>query len=133
MGLSFRAFGDRARSSSLGHRHIPCRGRSWSDCANAFASELQKIQEPRTDTLPAFDLNELPQPQPTVPETVNEHQGALATFGHFLEQKMSHVEELATVGYRALKSLDRPLAPLSVAKDRFLLFLHHGQAGRLGD
>lgn len=44
---------------------------------------------------------------------------------------MAHVEELAAAGYRSLKSLDGPLAQLSVAKDRFWLFLHHGQDGRL--
>lgn len=99
--------------------------------ANTFASELNKLQAPRKDTPSTFDLNALPEPQPTMPQTVNEHQSALATFGHFLEQKMSHVEELAAVGYRSLKSLDGPLALLSVAKDRFLLFLHHGQANRL--
>jgi len=46
---------------------------------------------------------------------------------------MSHAEELAAVGYRSLKSLGSPLDQLTVAKDRFLLFLHHGQAGRLDD
>ena len=66
-----------------------------------------------------------------LPKSTNEHQNALMTFAHFLEQKMSHVEELAAVGYRSLKSLGGPLDQLTVARDRFLLFLHHGQAGRL--
>jgi len=99
--------------------------------AQTFASSLGELSAPRTDTPPAFDLATLPMPALAVPDKVNDHQNAMASFGHFLEQKMSHVEELAAVGYRALKSLDDPLAQLSVAKDRFLLFLHHGQGGRL--
>ena len=99
--------------------------------AQTFASSLGELSAPRTDTPPAFDLATLPIPPLAVPEEVNDHQNAMASFGHFLEQKMSHVEELAAVGYRALKSLDDPLAQLGVARDRFLLFLHHGQGGRL--
>jgi len=76
-------------------------------------------------------VKDLPKPLPLVPTTINEHQNALVSFGHFLEQYMAHVEELAAVGYRALKSLDGPLAQLGVARERFLLFLHHGQKGLL--
>lgn len=99
--------------------------------AQTFAASLGELPAPRTDTPPAFDLATLPMPPLAVPDKVNEHQNAMVSFGHFLEQKMAHVEELAAVGYRALKSLDDPLAQLSVAKDRFLLFLHHGQNDRL--
>jgi phospholipase C len=99
--------------------------------ANTFTSELEKLTVARTDTLPAFDASIFGNLDNVLPKTTNDHQNALMTFGHFLEQKMSHVEELAAVGYRSLKSLGGPLDQLSVAKDRFLLFLHHGQAGRL--
>lgn len=99
--------------------------------AKTFAMEVQRLASPRTDAPAPFDLNSLVHSQATLPDVLNEHQAALTTFAHFLEQKMSHVEELAAVGYRALKSLEGPLSQLSVAKDRFLLFLHHGQAGRL--
>lgn len=99
--------------------------------ARTFATELQELSSPRTNAPAPFDLDALTQPQVVPPDALNEHQSALATFAHFLEQEMSHVEELAAVGYRALKALDGPLSQLSVAKDRFLLFLHHGQAGRL--
>jgi len=101
--------------------------------ANTFAPVLKKLSAPRTNAPAPFDVEALPAGQVVLAETVNEHQQALATFAHFLEQKMSHVEELSAVGYRALKSLGDGLSQLSVAKDRFLLFLHHGQAGRLGD
>jgi phospholipase C len=97
----------------------------------SFHSSLQELNQVRTDVPPAFDLSKLVQPNADVPSTVNEHQNALASFAHFLEQKMSHVEELAATGYRSLKSLDGALPQLEVAKDRFLLFLHHGQKGRL--
>lgn len=99
--------------------------------AAPFLSALQELRTPRTDTPPAFDLSKLPNPQPTVPTTTNEHQNAIISFGHFLEQKMASVEELAAVGYRSLKGLDGALSQLDVAKDRFILFLHHGQKGRL--
>ena len=97
--------------------------------AATFAPVLQTVF--RAEALGAFDLSKLPLPPTLVPTTTNEHQNALVSFGHFLEQKMAAVEELAAAGYRSLKSLDGPLAQLSVAKDRFLLFLHHGQNGRL--
>lgn len=99
--------------------------------ANTFASELGKITVPRTDTPARFETDVFTPVENVVPNATNEHQNALMTFAHFLEQKMSHVEELAAVGYRSLKSLGGPLDQLTVAKDRFLLFLHHGQAGRL--
>lgn len=100
--------------------------------ASTFAPVLQQLSSPRTDTLPPFALDSLALPRPITSETTNEHQNAMVSFGHLLEQQMSHVEELSAVGYRALKSLDGPAAQLSVAKDRFLLFLHHGRRGRLG-
>lgn len=99
--------------------------------ASTFAPIVGELSAPRLDTLAPFDLSKLVPPPLTIPTGINDHQSALASFGHFLEQKMAHVEELAAVGYRALKSLDGPLAELDVAKDRFLLFLHHGQKGRL--
>ena len=99
--------------------------------AKTFASALQELGSPRIDTPPAFDLKKLPLPQPLVPTTTNEHQNALVSFGHFLEQKMANVEELAGAGYRSLKSLDGALAQLGVTRDRFVLFLHHAQKRRL--
>lgn len=96
--------------------------------AASFASVLQSVA--RGGALGRFDLSKLPVPATVVP-SMTKHQNALVSFGHFLEQKMAHVEELAAAGYRSLKSLDGPLAQLSVAKDRFWLFLHHGQDGRL--
>jgi len=99
--------------------------------ADTFTPELGKLTGPRTDTPPPFDTSVFTTLEHVVPKATNEHQNALMTFAHFLEQKMSHVEELAAVGYRSLKSLGGPLDQLAVAKDRFLLFLHHGQAGRL--
>ncbi|MCU1284067.1 MAG: hypothetical protein JWO13_417 [Acidobacteriales bacterium] len=99
--------------------------------AATFSRELQRLEEPRTDTPGPFDLSELSLPITVTPDKVNELQNSLISFGHFLEGKMAHVEELAAIGYRSLKSLDGALAQLSVAKDRFLLFLHHGQKGRL--
>lgn len=66
-----------------------------------------------------------------IPSTTNENQNALVSFGHFLEQKMANAEELAGAGYRSLKSLDGPLAQLGIAKDRFILFLHHAISGHL--
>jgi phospholipase C len=100
--------------------------------ASTFVSLLQNLKEARTDSPGIFDLSTLPVAKQIVPCTTNEQQNALISFSHFLEQKMSHVEELAAIGYRSLKSLDGAVAQLSVAKDRFLLFLHHGQEGRLG-
>src|SRR5208337_2252270 len=79
----------------------------------------------------AFNQYGVRVPALTVPTTTNEHQNALVSFGHFLEQKMATVEELAATGYRSLKGLDGALSQLEVAKDRFLLFLHHGQKKRL--
>jgi phospholipase C len=101
--------------------------------AASFAPALAKRSSPRTDTPGLFDLAALPSVKTVLPNTTNEFQNSLVSFSHFLEAKMSHVEELAAVGYRSLKSLDGALAQLSVAKDRFLLFLHHGQQGRLDD
>jgi len=97
--------------------------------AATFAPALS--DKARTDTLGLFDLSQLPLPPTLAPTTTNENQNAIVAFAHFLEAKMANEEELAAAGYRSLKSLDGPLAQLSVAKDRFLLFLHHGQKGRL--
>lgn len=99
--------------------------------ANTFAPALQELNAPRTAVPLAFDLKTLPSPQPVIPSTTNENQNALVSFSHFLEQKMANAEELAGAGYRSLKSLDGPLAQLGVAKDRFILFLHHAVKGRL--
>lgn len=99
--------------------------------ATTFAPVLQRLNSPRTDAPPAFDLKKLPQPQHVVPDTTNENQDALVSFSHFLEQKMANAEELAAAGYRSLKSLGGPLAQFEVAKDRFILFLHHGLKGHL--
>jgi phospholipase C len=101
------------------------------EAANGFLPVFQGLAAPRQDAPPPFDLSALTAPQPMIPTTTNEHQNALVGFGHFLEQKMANVEELAATGYRALKGLDGALPQLEVAKDRFLLFLHHGQKGRL--
>ncbi len=101
------------------------------EAAISFAPALKTLATPRTNTPPLFDLTHFPIPQPVVPVATNEHQNAMVSFGHFLEAKMSHVEELAATGYRALKSLDGATAQLEVAKERFVLFLHHGQKGRL--
>jgi phospholipase C len=100
--------------------------------ASTFTSELNRMETARTDTPPIFDLPSLPLPKPVPPpQQTNELQTSLVAFSHFLETKMAHVEELAAVGYRSLKSLDGALEQLSVARDRFLLFFHHGQKGRL--
>lgn len=99
--------------------------------ANTFAPALGTLNAPRTSVPPAFDLNALPLPQPIVPATTNDHQNALVLFSHYLEQEMSHAEELAGVGYRYFKSLNGPLAHLGVAKDRFVLFMHHVRKGHL--
>jgi phospholipase C len=99
--------------------------------AKTFAPALQELAAPRADVPPAFDLKKLPFPQPVIPNTTNENQNALVSFGHFLEQKMASAEELAGAGYRSLKSLDGPLAQLGIAKDRFILFLHHAVNGHL--
>ena len=99
--------------------------------AKSFAPALQVLSKPRTDTPPPFDLKQLPKALSVLQKTPNEYQQSLVSFSHFLEQQMSHVEEFAAVGYRALKSLGGAMAQLEVAKDRFLLFLHHGQKGRL--
>ncbi|MGB7847618.1 MAG: alkaline phosphatase family protein [Candidatus Acidiferrum sp.] len=101
--------------------------------AGTFTSELQKRTTPRSDTPAPFDTSVFAALHPMLPNATNEHQNALMNFAHFLEQKMSHVEELSAVGYRSLQTLGGPLEQLSVAKDRFLLYLHHGQAGRLRD
>lgn len=101
------------------------------EAAASFLPNLQELNAPRADTPPPFDLNKLPNSHSTVPTTTNEHQNAMISFGHFLEQKMASVEELAATGYRSLKSLDGALPQLDIAKDRFILFLHHGQKGRL--
>ncbi|MGH9700225.1 MAG: alkaline phosphatase family protein [Candidatus Acidiferrales bacterium] len=99
--------------------------------AATFAPLLQTLKSPRTDAPPAFDLKTLLQPQHVVPSGTNENQDALVSFSHFLEQKMANAEELAAAGYRSLKSLGGPLAQLEVAKDRFILFLHHASKGHL--
>ena len=101
------------------------------EAATSFGPALQGLGAPRTDVPPAFDLAKLAVPQSSIPLATNEHQNALVSFAHFLEQKMAHVEELSATGYRALKSLNGAAAQLDVAKDRFILFFHHGQKGRL--
>ncbi len=93
--------------------------------AATFAPLLQTLKSPRTDAPQAFELTTLPRPQHVIPSATNENQNALVSFSHFLERKMANAEELAAIGYRSLKSLDGPLAQFSVAKDRFILFLHH--------
>jgi phospholipase C len=101
--------------------------------AQSFMPELQQLSAPRTDAPAPFNLPQLALslPRPVVPSATNQHQDALVSFAHGLEQKMAHEEELSAAGYRSLQSLGGPLAQLSVAKDRFLLYLHHGQKGRL--
>jgi phospholipase C len=101
--------------------------------ANTFRPALERLAKARTDTPGLFDISSLPAVKTVIPAATNEFQNSLVAFSHFLESKMSHIEELAAIGYRSLKSLDGALAQLSVAKDRFLLFLHHGQKGRLDD
>jgi phospholipase C len=97
----------------------------------SFLPALKELTTAREDTPPEFDLSAMTLPGPTLPTTTNELQNALVSFSHFLEQKMANVEELAATGYRSLKGLDGALSQLEVAKDRFMLFLHHGQKGRL--
>jgi phospholipase C len=99
--------------------------------ASTFAPALQGLNTPRTDAPPAFDLKKLPLLRPVIPTSTNENQNGLVSFGHFLEQKMANAEELAAAGYRSLKSLDGPLAQLGIARDRFILFLHHAVRGHL--
>lgn len=101
------------------------------EVSSSFLLPMQELTTPRTDTPPAFDLSKLALPVLTLPTSANEQQNSMISFGHFLETKMSHVEELAAKGYRSLKSLNGALSQLEVAKDRFVLFLHHGQKGRL--
>lgn len=100
--------------------------------AATFAPVLQNLSSPRTGVPGAFDLITLPQPQPIVPASTNENQNALFLFSHYLEQEMSNAEELAGAGYRYFKSLGGPFANLGVAKDRFVLFMHHALKGHLG-
>lgn len=99
--------------------------------AETFSDALQELDQPRADTPGPFDLASLPMPVPTEPGSVDDYQRALVSFSHFLEKRMAHVEEFSAVGYRALKSLDGAAAQIGVAKDRFLLFLHHSLNGRL--
>ena len=101
---------------------------------SSFLLPTQELTTPRTDTPPAFDLSKLALPVLTLPTSAKEQQNSMISFGHFLEtkmSKMSHMEEPAATGYRSLKSLNGALSQLEVAKDRFVLFLHHGQKGRL--
>jgi phospholipase C len=101
--------------------------------ANTFTAALEGRSQPRpdTDTPAPFELKDHPRPLIVPTGTPNELQEAVVSFSHFLEQRMAHVEEFGAIGYRALQSLDGAEAQMRVAKDRFLLFLHHARDGRL--
>lgn len=51
-----------------------------------FGSQLTKLVSPRTDTPVAVDLTKIPTPQPNRSKVINEHQKALISFSHFLEE-----------------------------------------------
>lgn len=99
--------------------------------AETFSEVLQELKQPRTVTPGPFEMAKLPMPALTDTGSMDDHQRALVSFSHFLEQRMAHVEEFSAVGYRALQCLDGAAAQLGVAKDRFLLFLHHSLSGRI--
>ena len=88
-----------------------------------FGAELTKLQLPRTDTPAQVDLAKIPTPQPTQSKRINEHQKALISFSHFLEE---HIEDpLEKIGERALRVLQGPEAQFEVALERFERFFQH--------
>ncbi len=91
-----------------------------------FGAELTKLTSPRTDTLAQIDIASIPTPQPNQSKRINEHQKALISFSHFLEE---HIEDpLEKIGERALKILQGPEAQLDVALERFERFFDRRKA-----
>src|SRR2546428_8191667 len=88
-----------------------------------FGSELMKLELPRTDTPAKIDLTKIPIPQPTQSKRINEHQKALISFSHFLEEHIG--DPMEKVGERALRILQGPEAQFDVALERFDRFFQH--------
>ena len=97
--------------------------------ANHFGSELLKLRSARTDFPARLDLNLIPAPQSTKSKQINEHQKALISFSHFLEEHIG--DPIEEIGRRALKILDGPEAQIEVALERFEHFFAraHGNQG----
>jgi phospholipase C len=91
-----------------------------------FGSNLVKLASPRTDTPTAINLATIPTPQPNTSPRINEHQKALISFSHFLEEHIG--DPLEEVGKRSLKLLQGPEAQFSVALERFEHFLSRNRA-----
>jgi phospholipase C len=85
-----------------------------------FGAELLKRTSPRTDTPAQLDLNKIPALQVTQSKRINEHQKALVSFSHSLEEHIG--DPLEAVGKRALKLLQGPEAQFEVAVERFERF-----------
>jgi phospholipase C len=88
--------------------------------ANHFGAELLKLHSARTDFPARLDLNRIPAPQSTKSKRINEHQKALISFSHFLEQHIG--DPIEEIGRRALKILEGPEAQIEVALERFERF-----------
>ncbi|HZR31145.1 MAG TPA: alkaline phosphatase family protein [Terriglobales bacterium] len=99
--------------------------------AASFGSDLTKLQAPRTNTPEHIDEGTMPAPIANPSKRVNEHQKALVSFSHFLEQELAKVEPLEDVARRALHVLEGPAAQFATAAERFERFFLHKKAGRL--
>jgi|ERR1700730_13406249 phospholipase C len=82
-----------------------------------FGSELLKVESARTDFPRQLDLSQIPRPQPTQTRNINEHQKAMISFSHELEE---HIQDsLEKVGERAKRILQGTEAQFEVALERF--------------
>jgi len=98
--------------------------------ANSFAAELLKRNSARTDTPLRIDESAIPQRIPTASPRVNEHQKALVSFSHSLEEQLvSAGEDLNAVGARAIRVLDGPPSQFAVAKERVARLLGKAAGG----
>jgi hypothetical protein len=83
-------------------------------------------RSPRRDVTRRLDLAQIPSPQPTLSKHINEHQKALISFSHSLEQHIGDSAE--EVGKRALKILEGVDAQFEVAMERFERFFARKRA-----
>jgi phospholipase C len=93
--------------------------------ANSIGPELTKLEVPRDDTPSALPLASIPTVTPNASKHPNDHQKALISFSHLLEEELRKVDGLVPVGERALRILEGMEAQFEVAKDRFLKFIHY--------
>ena len=106
-------------------------GLRTANWAKSFGPELVKRSSPRTDTPEVMNESIVPVPKDIASKHPNEHQRAMISFSHLLEDELKKVDGLEKIGERSVRILQGVDAQFAVAKERFLSFIDHKKAGTL--